>query len=154
MITRVFDTSATINAPPSAVWRALTDPALMKQWMAEPEMRIDIVTNWRVGGPIVVSGWHHINFENKGIVLGFEPNSTLRYSHLSSVSRLPDKPENYTIIEFRLRQAGAESTSLNLSISGFPTESIFRHFDFYWRTTIHVLKRFIENVDLQGSEKR
>lgn len=146
MITRVIETSVTINASPSAVWRALTDPTLMKRWMAEPEMRIEIVTDWKAGGPIVVSGWHHTNFENKGIVLAFEPYSILRYSHLSSVSRLPDKPGNYTTIEFRLEQAGPESTSLNLTISGFPTESIFRHFDFYWRATMRIIKGFIEST--------
>jgi uncharacterized protein YndB with AHSA1/START domain len=150
---RVIGTSASINASLPTVWRALTDPALIQQWMAEPEMRIEIITDWKVGGPIVVRGWHHINFENKGIVLAFEPCSVLRYSHLSSVSRLSDKPENYSIIEFRLQQAGAESTSLNLAISRFPTESIFRHLDFYWRTTTHILKRFIENTDLQRSQK-
>ena len=35
---RVIENSVTIHAPPSEVWRALTDPDLMKQWMAEPVM--------------------------------------------------------------------------------------------------------------------
>ena len=88
----VIENSATIHAPPSEVWRALTDPDLMKQWMAEPEMRIGIITDWKVGSPIIVKGRHNnVDFENKGTVLHFEPNSILRYSHLSSVSRLPDK---------------------------------------------------------------
>lgn len=145
MTARVIETSTTISAPPAAVWRVLTEPSLMKQWMAEPEMRIEITTNWDVGGPIVIRGWHHVNFENKGIVLDFVPDSILRYSQLSSVSRLPDKPENHTIMDFRLGRETSESTLLNLSISGFPTESIFKHFDFYCRTTIHIVKRFIED---------
>jgi uncharacterized protein YndB with AHSA1/START domain len=33
----VIEYSAIIDAPPSEVWRALTDPDLMKQWVAEPE---------------------------------------------------------------------------------------------------------------------
>lgn len=145
MTTQLSDFSLSIDAAPPVVWRALTDTALMKQWMAEPEMQLDIVTDWSVGSPIVMRGWHHIKFENKGIVLRFEPYSILRYSHLSSVSRLPDTPENYTIIEFRLAPAGPKSTSLHLTISGFPTESIFKHFDFYWATTIQMVKRFIES---------
>jgi uncharacterized protein YndB with AHSA1/START domain len=145
-VARVIDASIGIAAPPSAVWRALTDPALMKKWMAEPEMQIDIVTDWTVGSPVVITGRHHVRFENRGVVLRFEPGSVLEYSHLSSVSRLSDRPESYTTLSFRITPAGTHSTSLRLTISGFPTESIFRHFDFYWRTTLMILKRFVEGA--------
>ena len=142
----VVENSVTIHAPSSEVWRALTDPELMKQWMAEPEMRLGIFTDWKVGSPILVKGHHNnVDFENKGTVLQFEPNSILRYSHLSSVSRLPDKAENYTVIEFRLAPTEDDSTSLNVRTSNFPSESIFKHWEFYWRVTIDVLTRFIES---------
>lgn len=143
-VARLIDTSISIDAPPSAVWRALTDPVLMKEWMAEPEMQLNIVTDWTVGTPVVITGRHHVRFENRGVVLRFEPDSVLEYSHLSSVSRLPDRPESYTKLSFRLAAAGSYSTALCLTISAFPTESIFRHFDFYWRTTLGILKRFVE----------
>jgi len=55
---RVIENSVTIDALPSEVWRALTDPDLMKQWMAEPVMRTEIFTDWKVGSPIVVMGHH------------------------------------------------------------------------------------------------
>jgi uncharacterized protein YndB with AHSA1/START domain len=143
----VIENSATINAPPSEVWRALTDPDLMKQWMAEPEMRIGIATDWKVGSPIIVKGHHNnVDFENKGTVLQFEPHSILRHSHLSSLARLPDKVENYTVIEFRLTRTEENSTSLNVRISNFPSEVIFKHWEFYWRVTIDVVKRFIEST--------
>jgi uncharacterized protein YndB with AHSA1/START domain len=144
---RVIENSVTIDAAPSAVWRALTDPELMKQWMAEPVMRVEIFTDWKVGSPIIVKGHHNnVGFENKGTVLEFEPNSILRYSHLSSVSRLPDKAENYTVIEFRLARAEDDSTLLTVRTSNFPSESIFKHWEFYWRVTIEVVKRFIEST--------
>jgi uncharacterized protein YndB with AHSA1/START domain len=147
LMTQVIEDSATINAPPSEVWRALTDPDLMKQWIAEPVMRIEITTDWKVGSPIIVKGRHNnVDFENKGTILQFEPHSILRYSHLSSISKLPDKAENYTIIEFRLARAEENSTSLTVNISNFPAESAFEHWQFYWRITIGVLKRFIESV--------
>jgi uncharacterized protein YndB with AHSA1/START domain len=141
----VIENSATIKAPPSEVWRALTDPDLMKQWVAEPEMRIEIITDWKVGSPMIVKGHHNnVDFENKGTVLEFKPNSILRYSHLSSLSSLPDRAENYTRIEFQLARTEENSTSFNVRISNFPTESIFKHWEFYWRVTIEVVKRFIE----------
>jgi uncharacterized protein YndB with AHSA1/START domain len=145
-MTHVIETSATINAPPSEVWHALTDPNLMKQWVAEPVMGVQITTDWKVGSPIIVKGHHNnVDFENKGTILEFEPHSILRYSHLSSIARLPDKAENYTIIEFRLARAEENSTSLIVNISNFPAESAFEHWQYYWRVTIEVLKRLIES---------
>jgi uncharacterized protein YndB with AHSA1/START domain len=142
----VIETSATIDAPPSEVWRALTDPELMKQWMAEPVMGIEIFTDWTVGSPMIVKGHHNnVDFENKGTVLEFEPDSVLRHSHLSSVSRLPDKVENYTVIEFRLARTEENSTLLTVRASNFPSEAIFKHWEFYWRVTIEVVKGFIES---------
>jgi uncharacterized protein YndB with AHSA1/START domain len=146
-MSHVIEHSITINAPSSEVWRALTDPNLMKHWIAEQEMRVRIITDWKVGSPIMVEGRHNnVNFENKGTVLHFEPNSLLRYSHFSSLSRLPDKAENYTIIEFRLARTEENATSLNVTISNFPSESIFKHFEYYWRITIEVIKRSIEST--------
>jgi uncharacterized protein YndB with AHSA1/START domain len=133
----------TIGAPPAAVWEALTTPELMKQWMGEPEMDVAVETDWVVGGPIRVTGFHHARFENRGTVLRFEPNQELRYSHLDSVSRLPDVPENYSVIDFRLTPVEG-GTSLTVTLSGFPTESILKHLEFYWRGTIGVFKKFVE----------
>ena len=132
-----------IKASPPIVWHALTNPDIMKQWMGEPEMEIEIITNWRVGSPIVIKGFHHVKFENTGTIWQFEPDKILKYDYLSSISHLPDKPENHTIIEFRLKPY-QNQTSLTLILSNFPTESIFKHINFYWTTTIETLKNWIE----------
>jgi hypothetical protein len=110
--------------------------------MAETEL--DIVTEWKVGGPFVIRGpWYKTHFENNGRILAFEPSKHLRYSHLSSLSRLPDMPENYTIIDFMLSDA-ENKTALTVTASNFPTEAIYRHFAFYWNVTIELLKKFVE----------
>jgi uncharacterized protein YndB with AHSA1/START domain len=132
-----------INASPYTVWDTLTNAMLMKQWMGEPEMELEIITDWKIGSPIAIKGFHHIKFENKGTVLQFEPNKFLKYNYLSSISRLPDQPENYTIIEFAITPLNNQ-TALTLTLSNFPTESIFKHIGFYWRTTIHLMKNFAE----------
>ncbi len=131
-----------IDAPASKVWEALTIPELMKKWMYETE--INISTDWRVGSPIIIYGYlHKLKFENKGTVLKFEPGRVLEYNHLSSLSRLADEPKNYSIFEFILTPRD-NKTSLTLTLSNFPTESILKHLVFYWNVTLEILKRRIE----------
>jgi uncharacterized protein YndB with AHSA1/START domain len=140
----VLSKSVAIDAPTSKIWEALTNPVIMKKWMSEPETEIDILTDWRVGNPVVIRGkLHGIKFENKGKVLEFEPEKILQYSHLSSLSRLPDRPESYSVFDFRL--APRENlTVLTLTLSNFPTESIYKHLAFYWNVTLEIFKRKIE----------
>jgi hypothetical protein len=132
-----------IDAAPRAVWDVLTNAGLMTRWMAEPDVRVEVTTDWVVGAPIVVRGFHIARFENSGTVLAFDPPRLLRYSHLSSLSRLPDSTENYSIFEFRLDLIDCR-TALTVTVSNFPTESIFKHLDFYWRGTMGVIKQFVE----------
>lgn len=145
-----FNKTIQINAPIAAVWHALTTPEVIKKWMSETE--IDILTDWKVGSPILIRGRLHetkIKFENWGIVLQFEPEKILRYSHLSSLSRLPDRPESYSIFEFRLTPV-ENQTTLTIAVSNFPTETIYKHLAFYWNVTLEILKRRIEE-ELAGA---
>jgi len=135
--------TVSINTSHSKVWEYLTDPNLMKKWMGEPEMNIEIITDWVVGNPILIKGFHHIEFENKGTILQFNPHKIVQYSHLSSISRLPDTRENYAIITFLLTP-NEKQTLLTVKIENFPTESIYKHLDFYWHGTTTILKKIIE----------
>lgn len=136
-----------MDVPVPAVWRLLTEPAHMRAWMGEPEMKLEISADWRVGGTIRVRGLHHGHFENRGTVLAFDPQRRLCYTHLSSVSRLPDVPESYVQFHFALSPEG-EGTRLDLQLTNFPTDSIFRHLAFYWSGTLPILKRYAESTPL------
>jgi uncharacterized protein YndB with AHSA1/START domain len=140
---QVSEHRVVIQASPARVWTWLTDPGQMQRWMGEPEMGVEVETDWAVGRPIVVRGFHHLAFENRGTVLCFEPGVRLRYTHLSSLSQLADEPGSYSTIDFELA-AVSGGTALRVSVRGFPTESIFRHLDFYWRGTMSVLKELAE----------
>ncbi len=142
-MTTTCEYSVIIHASPNRVWELLTTTALMQQWMAEPEMQLEVITDWSIGGPIVIKAFHHVAIENHGQVLQFDPPHRLQYSHLSSISGLPDKPEHHSIFDFQLEPAD-EGTKLTVTASGFPTEAIYRHIDFYWRVTVVVLQRFVE----------
>lgn len=137
--------SITINAPASLVWHHLTTPHLMQQWMLDQDMEMEFYSDWKAGSPIVMKGkFHKIKFENLGTILQFEPQKIFEYTHLSSISRLPDQPESYCTLTFSLSSSAVEETILNLSIANFPTYSIYKHMEFYWRSAIVVLKRQVE----------
>jgi len=138
-----FEKTISINSDAPTIWAALTDLKTMKQWMGEPGMEIEIYTDWEINGPVVIRGFHHTEFENRGVVLCFEPNKLLKYTHLSSLSGFEDIPENYSIIEFRLTPL-QDRTELSVVVSNFPTETIFRHLEFYWNATTTVIKDLIE----------
>lgn len=145
-----FEKTVTIQASPATVWDALTNPSAMQQWMAEPETQVEVITDWVVGQPIWIRGFHHVQFENKGTVLAFELNQVLRYSHLSSISRLPDVPESYSIIDFRLEPLAENQTELRLTLENFPTDTIFKHLRFYWIVAVEMLKQFVEKQRKPG----
>jgi uncharacterized protein YndB with AHSA1/START domain len=140
---KIMNKTVQINATTSKVWQMLTTPELMKKWMMS-DIDIEIITDWKVGSPIEIRGtMNGKDFENKGTVLQFKPERALQYSHLSSLSRLPDRPENYAVVAFRLNPPG-DQTTLTLTLSNFATESIYKHVAFYWNVTLEVLKQMIE----------
>lgn len=138
-----FEKTVIINAAAETVWNSLTDFNLMKQWMGESEMNLEITTDWKVDSPIIINGFHHAKFQNRGTVLKYEPNRILEYSHLSSLSRLEDKPENYSILRFELSPL-KQQTALTVTIENFPTETIYKHLCFYWRATVEKIKTISE----------
>ncbi|HXP50921.1 MAG TPA: SRPBCC domain-containing protein [Bacteroidia bacterium] len=135
--------TVTIKAKPFVVWNALTEPGQMKHWMAEPEMQLEIESERKLNGTITMHWFHHIRATNKGTVLAFKPNKIFKYNYLSSISRLTDKPENYSAIEFKLQPAGSD-TLLTVIATGFPNETTYKHLEFYWRGTIVLLKNWVE----------
>ena len=74
------------------VWDALVNPVAIKQVM----FGTTVVSDWKVGSPIVWMGeWQGKPYQDKGVILQFEPRQTLQYTHYSPFSGLPDQPENY-----------------------------------------------------------
>lgn len=137
-----YSKSINIYNSPTEVWKALTDPKLMQQWMSDSP--IEINTDWTIGKPIIISGiLSQTPFENKGSILQFKSETQLQYSHLSSLSNLPEQSESYSIIEFLL-SPNEKGTNLTINIRNFPTDIIYKHLVFYWNTTLEILKKFLE----------
>lgn len=92
-----------IQAPAGKVWRALTEPDLVKQW----QYGSDLLTTWEPGSPIVFRNeWNGQVFEQKGTVLEFKPASRARYSLFFPRPGVEDIPENYFFMTYELTESG------------------------------------------------
>ena len=60
-----FSTAVAIDSKPPKIWAVLTQHKLMAQWMADPEMKIEVHMNWQIDTAILVQGFHHLKFENR-----------------------------------------------------------------------------------------
>src|SRR5512137_2381004 len=97
--TYVAKAAITINAPASKVWDALTKPDLIQQYLFGTE----VTTDWRVGSPITYKGtWAGKTYEDKGRILQIEPGKLLVSTYWSSLSGVPDIPENYKTVRYEL----------------------------------------------------
>lgn len=133
-----------IAAEPAKVWRMLTTPEMIPQWMSDEELTVSLEGN--AGGAIVMRGMlHGMAFENHGAVRAFEPEKSFAYSYWStlSASRLADVPENHTLVSFALAPAD-DGTLLTLTLSDFAEPSIRPHADLYWGPTLRILKAVCE----------
>jgi len=100
MATQASQVQTTVNAPPAAVWTALTTASTLKQFF----FGSDISTDWRVGSPIRFRGaWKGKPYEDKGNIQAFDVGKRLAFTHWSPLSGMEDKPENYHIVTFDLR---------------------------------------------------
>ena len=134
-----------INARVSNVWASLTTPVLINRWMLDTP--INIISEWKPGSSIIFRGdLHGLDFENKGTILQYEPGKIFEYNFWSSLSQNADMPENYSVIRFELTQAG-DTTTLAFTQTGFVTETIYQHFNFYWNTALDLIRKLNELKD-------
>ncbi len=133
-------TAIAIDAPAPAVWRALTDPQLITQYM----FGTTVVSAWKEGTPIYWRGeWQGRPYEDKGMILKLEPERMIQYSHFSPLSGQADAPENYHIVTVRLEPEG-EQTHVRLSQSGSATEEERDHSAQNWEMMLGSLKALLE----------
>lgn len=111
--------------------------------MGTPEMKLNIQSDWKVGGPFLITGFLHQPFENTGKIIVLESEKRLVYTQLSSLSNLPAIDKNFTIVSLELAEVESE-TEVSVIIRNFPTESIYEHLKFYWNGTLGVLKQYVE----------
>ena len=136
----IANAHTTINATVSRVWRALVTPAEIKAYMFGATVESD----WKEGSPIVWKGeWKGKPYEDKGVILNIDPGHTLRYSHWSPLSGLPDAPENHHTVTIELSGEGA-CTHVSLAQDNNKTDEERDHSAKNWTTMLEGLKKAVE----------
>ncbi len=132
--------TVSINAPVSQVWKALTDPKLVKQYF----FGVDVITDWKQGSPIIYRGvWEGKPFEDKGNVLKIEPEKLLLTTHWSPLSGVPDTPENYHNVRYELAPEG-RGTKLTITQDNNATAEEKNHSEQNWGAVLDGMKRVLE----------
>jgi len=139
--TFVAKAAITINAPASRVWDALTKPDLIKLYLFGTQ----VTTDWRVGSPITYQGmWEGKAYKDKGQVLQVEPGKLLVSTFWSSLSGLPDVPENYQTVRYELSAEG-NGVRLTITQDNNHSQEEADHSAQNWKTVLDGIRKLLED---------
>jgi uncharacterized protein YndB with AHSA1/START domain len=132
--------SVTIDAPAKRVWEALTKPEIIKKWF----FGVDTITDWNEGSPIVHKGEYQGKpYEDKGTILKVEPQKLLVHTHWSPMGGVPDRPENYQEVSWKVSGDNGR-TELTVSEVNIPSEEAKSVSEQSWKTVLNNLKELLE----------
>jgi uncharacterized protein YndB with AHSA1/START domain len=132
--------STLIHAPASKVWRALTDPDLIQQYLFGTRTK----TDWQVGHPITWQGeWQGKTYEDKGTVLQVVPERLIETTYWSSMAGLPDRPENYKKVTYELKPENG-GTLVSLTQDNNASEEEKTHTEQNWQMVLDGLRKLVE----------
>jgi uncharacterized protein YndB with AHSA1/START domain len=133
-------TSIEINADKAKVWDALTNPEKIKIYLFGTET----LTDWKTGSEIVFQGeYQGHQYKDKGTILDIKQDELLQYTYWSGFSGLEDKPENYSLVSYKLETANGK-TLLTLTQIGFANEDAQQHSQTNWANVLQQIKQLTE----------
>ncbi|WP_455381390.1 SRPBCC family protein [Salinispira pacifica] len=137
-----------VDAEPDRVWRALTDPQIVRQYFFGTE----VDSQWRAGRPIYFRGtWEGRSYEDKGTILEVDRPRLLRYDYWSNLSGMEDLPENYITLIYELVPLNG-GTRFTLTQAGAADEAARSHSESNWRMVLEAMKRVVEEGLEPGAE--
>ncbi len=132
--------SIRINASKTKVWKVLTDPSLIKEYLYGTET----ITDWKVGSNLIFQGdWEGKSYQDKGHILEITSEKILSYDYWSGFSGMEDIPENYGIVTYTLEDAG-EEVLLRIIQKGFKSEENKEHSEANWPQVLDKIKEIAE----------
>jgi uncharacterized protein YndB with AHSA1/START domain len=130
-----------IAASPDAVWRTLTDPAAINEFM----FGTTVVTDWQPGSPIVWKGeYQGRSYEDTGELLVVEPGRRLTHTHFSPLAGRDDVPENYHALTWTL-DAQDGGTMLTFTQDNNPSQDAADRSQANWQKMLESVKSIAEN---------
>ncbi|MBB6406041.1 SRPBCC domain-containing protein [Arthrobacter sp. AZCC_0090] len=136
----IASSTIAIHASADRVWSVLTDPQAIKEFMFGTE----VVTDWTVGGPIAWRGtWQGKEYEDKGVILEFEPGRRLVNTHFSPLSGQDDEPGNYHTLTWTLEPEQG-ITKLTLSQDNNASADEAAHSKGMWDSLVESVKNIAE----------
>lgn len=137
----IAKTSITINATAAEVWKAITDPAAIQQYL----MGTKVKTDWKEGSPISYTGeYHGKQYHDKGIIQKIEPEHVFQSTYWSSMGGQPDLAENYNLVTYKLGKR-KDCTLLTLTQDNVKTELEKTQAVHNWKAVLQKLKSVVEN---------
>jgi uncharacterized protein YndB with AHSA1/START domain len=136
----VSKSSLHINAPVNKVWQALTDPALIKEYL----FGTNTITDWKKGSTITYEGeWQGKAYKDKGVIVDIVPEKLLHTTYWSSMSGKEDKAENYNNVIYELK-AENEGTLVTISQDNIENEKQLEHMNQNWGMVLDNMKKLLE----------
>lgn len=140
----IAESSITIQASPPKVWQVLTEPAKIKQYLFGTEVE----TDWQKGSPIRFKGeYQGKHYLDKGEVLEHKDQELLRYNYWSGFSGLEDKPENYSLVSYKLHPLSPEQCEFTWHQQGFASEEGRCHTEEGLKAMLKQIKALAEAED-------
>jgi uncharacterized protein YndB with AHSA1/START domain len=128
----------TIAKPASAVWHALTDKDLIREYMWGTHASSD----WKEGSTITFEGvWEGTPYVETGLILKIEKEKLIKYSYLTMGSE--DLPENRAVITYELHEKG-DSTTLTVTQEGAKDQEALERSKEGWAYLLTGLKKVVE----------
>jgi uncharacterized protein YndB with AHSA1/START domain len=153
--TFVGHASVTINASRARVWDALVNPEVIERYMPVSS----VVSEWRENSPIVwKSEFQGKPFEVRGMVLRFEAERVLEYSHSLPIFRssgAAHSSEDYQRVTLELRDEDGQ-THVSVTAQGNRNRKELEHSEGSWRMVLHGMKALLEGrlvVPMRSGER-
>ncbi len=134
--------SIIINASIVNVWKTLTDPELVKQYLFGTK----VSTDWKKGSQIKWTGiWNDKKYEDKGQIIEIVAEKLIICTYWSSMSGLEDKKENYTTVSYILDGQDGK-VKLTIIQDNIKIKELKEHSENSWTMVGNSLKRVAESI--------